>query len=100
MTPSPSPAQYSGYLALEEDLDILLGLYGDLETQHRSETALYGDSGPAQGLRLEEVRRCIHELETALRAHPARQAVLDERERQFEKLEELGNQELSKDIPF
>jgi hypothetical protein len=97
---TPSPAQYADYVALEVDLSFLLEMYGDLETQHRSEVALYGDSGPAQGLRLEDMRRSIHELETALRAHPARQAVLDERERQFEKLEELSNQELSKDIPF
>jgi hypothetical protein len=97
---TPSATQYADYVALEEDLDILLELYGDLETQHRSVTALYGDNGPAQGLLLEEMRRCIHELETALRAHPARQAVLDERERRFREFEEMENLKLNQDIPF
>jgi hypothetical protein len=97
---TPSPAQYADYVALEVDLSFLLEMYGDLEAQHRSEVALYGDSGPAQGLRLEDMRRSIHELETALRAHPARQAVLDERERRIKQWEELENLKLNQDIPF
>ena len=88
------------YCALEGDLEALQEQYDDCLTQYRSECALYGDAGPAQGLRLEDMRRAIHQLEKALRSHPARLEVLAERERILQEWERRYSERFDDDLPY
>jgi len=64
------PADEVEYLRLCDDLDACREAYSENYAQHRSETALYGDSWPGAQIQLREVSNTISELEARYNAHP------------------------------
>jgi len=53
---------------LREHINAASESYGDMLTQYKSETVLYGDAGPGQGVDLQDAGMCLSKLEAELAA--------------------------------
>ena len=64
------PAEEVEYLELCDDLDGCREALGEIEAQHRSETAAFGDSWPGAQIQIRDGRAHLAELEARFEAHP------------------------------
>ena len=66
------------YDELCEAHDQLSQQLGEIIAEHRSETAMFGDSWPGAQIQIADMQRVVRELEARIEAHNLKRGPLDE----------------------
>lgn len=87
------------YDDLVEDYMVLSQCAGEIEAEHRSECAAFGDSWPGAAIQVDRANRAAREAKRRMEAHPEHAAWLAARE--AKRAEAVAyDASLDEDIPF